>query len=155
MLPLLLALTLTSPDVRNAAPVPKALVWNRDGCTGQNIPPRLRWSDVPRGTLSFAITVVDYDVKPNGWVHWLVYNLPTYARAMDPSVHYVAGRNDFGTLGWGGPCPPPGPPHHYTLQLDALGIVTNFGSATTLAQYRARVKGHVLASARIVPVYGR
>jgi phosphatidylethanolamine-binding protein (PEBP) family uncharacterized protein len=70
MLPLILALTLTSPDVRDGAPVPRPYVWNRDCCDGANLAPRL-------------------------------------------------------------------------------------GAATTIEAYRARVRGHVLASARMTPVYKR
>jgi Raf kinase inhibitor-like YbhB/YbcL family protein len=158
MLPLLLALALTSPDLKDGAPVPNAFVWNKDGCTGENRAPRLRWDRAPRGTRAFALTVVDDDApKPGGWVHWLVFNIPGDTRKLDRvrAAHVVEGKNDFGTLGWGGPCPPPGSAHHYTFTLDALDVAPRFGTRTTLDAYRAAVKGHVRASARLVPVYER
>lgn len=158
MLPLILALTLTSPDVRDGAPLLKPYVWNRDGCDGANLAPRLRWDRAPRATRAFALTVVDPDApKPGGWVHWLVFGISGETRKLDRvrPLHVVEGKNDFGTPGWGGPCPPPGPAHHYVFTLDALDFAPALGAATTLEAYRARVRGHVLASARMTPVYKR
>jgi len=158
MLPLVLALTLTSPDVHDGTPVPKPYVWNRDGCGGANRAPRLRWDRAPRRTRAFALTVVDPDApKPGGWVHWLVFGISGETRKLDGArpLGVVEGKNDFGTLGWGGPCPPPGPAHHYVFTLDALDFAPALGAATTLEAYRARVRGHVLASARMTPVYKR
>lgn len=160
MLPLLLvAMTLTSPDLQAGAPVPRPFVWNRDGCGGANRTPRLRWTAPPRGTRAFALTVVDHDVpRPGGWVHWLVFDIPADARALGGGVEprgTVSGRNDFGAPGWGGPCPPPGPPHHYLFELDALDVAPVFDGRVTVDAYRARVRGHVLGSARLIPVYGR
>ncbi|HZW52864.1 MAG TPA: YbhB/YbcL family Raf kinase inhibitor-like protein [Candidatus Elarobacter sp.] len=158
MLPLFLALALTSPDLKDGAPVPGAFVWNRDGCNGENRTPALRWDRPPRGTRAFALTVVDHDApKPGGWVHWLVFGIPGDTRKLERlrAARVVEGKNDFGTLGWGGPCPPPGQLHHYTFALDALDFAPHFGASTTYDAYRAAVKGHVLASARMVPVYKR
>jgi Raf kinase inhibitor-like YbhB/YbcL family protein len=141
IVPLLVALTLTSPDVRDGAPVATPFVWNRDGCHGANRTPRLRWDAPPRGTRWFDLTVIDHDApKPGGWVHWIVTGIPASARAIGPVVPRGAtvGKNDFGTLGWGGPCPPPGPAHHYTFVLLALD-----GRLRTVT------------SAKMVPVYER
>lgn len=158
LLPMLLALSLSSPDVKSGAPIRKAFVWNKNGCEGMNRTPRLRWSAPPRGTHVFDLTVIDHDApKPGGWVHWLVFGISGETRKLDRvrPLHVVEGKNDFGTLGWGGPCPPPGPAHHYVFTLDALDFAPALGAATTLEAYRARVRGHVLASARMTPVYKR
>src|SRR5947209_15816159 len=132
MLTMLLALTLWSSDVRDGAPVPQRHVWNAGGCTGANVAPALRWSGAPRGTRSFALTVVDPDApKPGGWVHWLVFNISGETRKLG-AVHargITEGKNDFGTLGWGGPCPPPGQLHHYVFQLDALDVAPRFAAS--------------------------
>jgi Raf kinase inhibitor-like YbhB/YbcL family protein len=138
--PLLLGLTLTSPDVKTGATVARAFVWNKDGCNGENRTPRLAWDAPPPGTRSLALMVVDPDApKPGGWVHWRV-GMPARARAVGPVLppHAVTGKNDFGTLGWGGPCPPPGRLHHYVFTLFALDA-----------------DNHVLATSKLVPVYKR
>jgi len=140
MLSLLLALTLTSPDLKNDAMIPKAFVWHKDGCDGENRTPRLTWDAPPAGTSGLALMVVDPDApKRGGWVHWRV-GMPARARALGPALppHAVIGKNDFGTFGWGGPCPPPGQLHHYVFTLFALDE-----------------NNHVLASAKMVPVYKR
>ena len=138
---LLLGLTLTSPDVKTGATVARAFVWSKDGCNGENRTPRLAWDAPPRGTRSFNLTVIDYDApKPGGWVHWAVFHIPASTRALSDAVPRGAmvRLNDFGTKGWGGPCPPPGPAHHYTFKLDAIGA-----------------RDRAIASAQLVPVYKR
>jgi Raf kinase inhibitor-like YbhB/YbcL family protein len=138
--PLLLGLMLTSPDVKTGVPIPKAFVWNEDGCHGENRAPRLAWDAPPAGTHSLALTVIDPDAsKPGGWVHWRI-GLPGTARALGPVLarNTAVGKNDFGTFGWGGPCPPPGQLHHYVFTLYALDK-----------------DNHVLASSKLVPVYRR
>jgi Raf kinase inhibitor-like YbhB/YbcL family protein len=141
ILALAAAFALTSPDLRDGGTVPSAFVWNRDGCTGANRTPRLHWTAPPPGTASLRLVVDDHDApKPGGWIHWHVEGIPPSARGLGPALPRGARpeRNDWGTIGWGGPCPPPGAPHHYTFALDALDA-----------------HGHVLATARMVPVYGR
>jgi hypothetical protein len=140
LLPMLFALTLTSPDVRSGAPIPKRFAYDRNGCGGENRTPRLRWSAPPRGTKYFDLTAIDHDAaKPGGWVHWIVTGIPVSARAIGPLVPRGAkvGKNDFGTVGWGGPCPPPGPAHHYTFVLLALdGNMRTVGSAKMIPFYK-------------------
>ena len=151
MLPLLLALTLTSPDVKTGEMIANAFVWNRDGCKGENRTPRLAWDAPPLGTTSLALMVVDPDApKKGGFVHWRV-GMSRRARSLGPVpqpvptsfgpaplTRIIDGKNDFGTVGWGGPCPPPGELHHYVFTLFALDE-----------------DNHVLASSKLVPVYKR
>ena len=141
MIPLLLGLTLSSPDVKTGAPVARAFAWNKDGCNGENRTPRLTWDAPPAGTRAFDLTVIDHDApKPGGWVHWAVFDIPANVRALSDvgPRGAVVRRNDFGTFGWGGPCPPPGQLHHYTFTLTAFGA-----------------NNHVLATSKLVPVYRR
>ncbi len=117
--------TLTSPDVHAGQTIPMKHVFKGMSCTGENISPALSWSNAPKGTKSFAITVYDPDAPTgSGWWHWVVYNIPANvtslpAGAGDPNSGLmlkgaVQGNTDFGTAGYGGPCPPKGDkPHHY------------------------------------------
>jgi Raf kinase inhibitor-like YbhB/YbcL family protein len=138
---LLLGLTLSSPDVKTGVPIARAFVWNKDGCNGENRTPRLTWDAPPFGTRRLNLSVIDHDApKVGGWVHWVVFRIPAGARALSAVVPRGALvlRNDFGALGWGGPCPPPGAPHRYTFTLTAIGA-----------------NGRSIASSKLVPVYRR
>ena len=156
MLALTLAtLILTSPDLRPGAPVPKAFVYGE--CGGANRTPRLRWSGTPAGTQALALTMHDPDApRPGGWTHWLVYAIPPRAAnlgsALPPDA--FAGRNDFGAVGYGGPCPPPGPAHRYIFRLDALDAHLPLSTDTSYERYQRLRRGHVLASSVLQASYG-
>ena len=91
---------------------------------GEDKSPPLAWTNVPDGTVSFAIIVNDPDavtqekgiISPR--VHWVIWNIPadvtalsehvattTEVAAIGPSVRQ--GANDYRGVGYGGPCPPP------------------------------------------------
>ena len=140
ILPLLLGLTLTSPDVKTGAQISSKFVWNQDGCNGQNREPQLTWGGVPAGTHSFDISVIDHDApKPGGWLHMHYGEIAGTARGTGHRAQRARTYfNDFHYLGWGGPCPPPGRLHHYTFTLRALDA-----------------RDRVLATATMIPVYRR
>lgn len=100
------------------------------GCTGQNQSPQLRWKHAPAGTQSFAITMYDPDAPTgSGWWHWVVYNIPASVSELATNATKalpagaVQGLTDFGTPGYGGPCPPAGDqPHRYIITVYALKV---------------------------------
>jgi Raf kinase inhibitor-like YbhB/YbcL family protein len=69
----------------------------------------------------------------------------------------VEGRNDFGSRGWGGPCPPPGHgPHRYVFRLYALDA--ELGHLSVGARRRdveQALANHVLGVAELVGTYQR
>jgi Raf kinase inhibitor-like YbhB/YbcL family protein len=67
----------------------------------------------------------------------------------------VEGTNDFGRLGYGGPCPPPGPPHRYVFTVFALSQPLELPAAASAADLRRAMVGKVLDSGQIVGRYGR
>ena len=108
------AFTLTSPDFAEGSTLPQRFEFKGFGCAGDNQSPALRWSGAPAGTQSFAITAYDPDAPTgSGWWHWLVVNLPATQSelASNASGKLKQGlelRTDFGSQGYGGPCPPAG-----------------------------------------------
>ena len=91
-------------------------------CHGADRSPALAWSGMPAGTKALVLLVVDPDA--NAFVHWTVLDLkPTTTglpRGVAPTATAIQqGRNDFGNVGYGGPCPPSGT-HHYRFTLSAL-----------------------------------
>jgi Raf kinase inhibitor-like YbhB/YbcL family protein len=121
--------TLTSPDIKPGSKIGEQFVFNSFGCNGPNMSPALTWSGAPPGTKSFVLTIYDPDAPTgSGFWHWVIYNIPASASGL-PQGSGMPGKeppgavqsgNDFGTAGYGGPCPPKGAkPHHYVFTLYA------------------------------------
>lgn len=132
-------------------------------CEGEDTSPPLEWTDVPRGTRSFALIVQDPDAPDPAaprrtWVHWVVVDIPADVRelAEGAATRLPAGarhgKNDWGKTGWGGPCPPIGR-HRYFFILHALDITLPDLHAPTRAELEAAMAGHVLARAELVGTY--
>jgi phosphatidylethanolamine-binding protein (PEBP) family uncharacterized protein len=68
------AMSLTSIDIKPGAAISIAHIYPR--CGGENISPALSWSGAPSTTKSFVLTMIDIDVKPDKWSHWVVVGLP-------------------------------------------------------------------------------
>ncbi|HZB91227.1 MAG TPA: YbhB/YbcL family Raf kinase inhibitor-like protein [Stellaceae bacterium] len=162
------AMTLSSPDIKNGATIKDEHVLNSFGCTGKNISPAVQWSGAPAGTKSFALTIYDPDAPTgSGWWHWVVFNIPSSTthlpeNAGDPKANLmpqgaVQGRTDFGTAGFGGPCPPKGDkPHHYIMTLYALDVDHLDADANASAAYVGyNIHFHTLAKATLTGRYGR
>ena len=159
--------TLTSADFAAGKELAMAQVFNGFGCSGGNVSPALAWSHAPAGTRSFALLVHDPDAPTgSGWWHWVVYNIPASvsslpAGAGDPKKSLlpagaVQGRTDFGTAGYGGPCPPPGKPHHYYFRLYALKVDRlDLPADATAAFIGFNVRGASLGEAELLGLYGR
>ncbi len=159
---------LTSSDMHPDRPIAKAQVFNGMGCDGGNISPALLWRGAPAGTKSFAITLYDPDAPTgSGWWHWVVYDIPPGvnglpAGAGDPGKGQLPegakqGNTDFGTKGYGGPCPPPGDKPHrfvvtvYALDVDRLDVPGN----ATAAYVGFNLHAHTIAKAALTARYGR
>jgi Raf kinase inhibitor-like YbhB/YbcL family protein len=132
-------------------------------CNGAGISPQLAWSAPPAGTVSFALIVTDPDAPGQTFVHWVLYDLPADTRSLPEGVSGLGqladgsrqGRNDFGDLGYGGPCPPPGPAHHYIFTLYALDAKLNLPVGATRAQVEAAMQGHILARGELIGLFQR
>jgi hypothetical protein len=159
--------TLTSPDIANGGKIPEAQVFNSFGCSGGNVSPALSWSNAPAGTKSFALLVHDPDAPTgSGWWHWVVYNIPASATSLPADAgdakknlmpgSAVQGRTDFGISGYGGPCPPPGKPHHYHFRLYALKVSKlDLPADATAAFIGFNVKANSLGETELLGLYGR
>jgi Raf kinase inhibitor-like YbhB/YbcL family protein len=150
---------LTSSDIAPNATIDLKHVYKGFGCQGENHSPALKWSGAPNGTKSFAITVYDPDAPTgSGWWHWVVYNIPADVTAFPAGAGSVEspnlppgavqGRTDFGTAGYGGPCPPEGHgPHRYmftvhALKTDKLELPSDASAAMVGFMLNANSLGH-------------
>ena len=159
---------LTSKEVAAGAKIPLPHVFSGMGCTGQNTSPSLSWSGAPTGTKSFALTVYDPDAPTgSGWWHWVVYNIPASAKGIpagagDPKKTLLPagaaqGNTDFGSPGYGGPCPPVGDkPHHYIFTLYALKTdKLDIPAGATAAYVGFNIHANVIGKATFTALYGR
>lgn len=154
----MLSLIVTSLAFAAGAPIPA-----RFTCKGENVSPPLAWSGAPAGTRSFALIVDDPDAPSGDWVHWILFNLPPGIERLDAgqpnnfklSNGAIQGINDFGTAGYGGPCPPPGRPHRYVFHVYALDVVLDLKSAARKPELLRAMDGHVLASGELTGAFQR
>ena len=114
---------LTSPAFASGSAIPAEYT-----CDGSDISPPLAWSGTPSGTRSLVLVVEDPDAPGGTFRHWAAFDIAPTAAGL--AAGYGAGRpgdrvrearNDFGQPGYRGPCPPPGPAHHYHFRLLAIG----------------------------------
>lgn len=132
-------------------------------CDGSDISPALAWTSPPAGTQAFALIMDDPDAPGRTWVHWVLYDLPAPTRELTESIAHGGtirtgghqGRNDFGKLGYGGPCPPRGPAHRYYFRLHALDEKLGLEPGASRADVDRAMRGHILASAELMGRYRR
>lgn len=132
-------------------------------CDGADVSPPLAFSGVPEGARSLALVCDDPDAPAGTWVHWVLFNLPPDCRFLPESVpktqfilkNAAQGVNDFGRIGWGGPCPPPGKPHRYVFRLLALAEPMGLRPGASKGELLRSVEGRVLAEASLTGLYRR
>jgi Raf kinase inhibitor-like YbhB/YbcL family protein len=131
-------------------------------CDGADISPPLAWSGLPEGTKSIAIINDDPDAPMGTWVHWVIYNIPPTAQGLAEDIKRVEklpdgtlqGKNSWGRIGYGGPCPPGGT-HRYFFKIYALDKMLNLKSGATKEELLTAMKGHILAQAQFYGKYSR
>jgi Raf kinase inhibitor-like YbhB/YbcL family protein len=133
-------------------------------CEGDDVSPALEWSGVPERAKSLALIVDDPDAPDPAapkmvYVHWVLYDIPPSATSLPEGVKPAQlpkgareGKNDFGKVGYGGPCPPIGR-HRYFFKLYALDSVLGDLGQATKADVEAAMRGHVLEHAEVVGTY--
>ncbi len=142
---------LASQSFADGQPIPAAHT-----CDGTNRPPELHWTAPPGGTRSLALVMDDPDAPGGTFRHWGVGGIPANVRSMQQggAVQVV---NDFGTKGYGGPCPPHGErPHRYRFKLYALDVERlSLPGDARVDQFETLAAQHRLAVAQLVGTYRR
>ncbi|UCD16127.1 MAG: YbhB/YbcL family Raf kinase inhibitor-like protein [Candidatus Omnitrophota bacterium] len=134
-------------------------------CDSSDVSPSLFWKDMPSGTKSFALICDDPDAPYKAWVHWVVLNIPGQNEGLQEDIEKekiladgtVQGTNDFGKVGYNGPCPPAGKPHRYFFKLYALNTVLTFTPDADITKETVieAMQGHILAEAKVIGLYER
>ena len=142
---------LTSPAFRAGGAIPK-----RFSCDGAGVSPPLRWTPPPPRTRTLALQVVDVST-PSKFVHWLAWGMSLRSRGLAAGARPPRqGRNDFGRVGWDGPCPPTGTTHRYVFVLVALANPLRLRNGATAGQFRRAVgSANIIRQTLLVGTYRR
>jgi Raf kinase inhibitor-like YbhB/YbcL family protein len=131
--------TLSSTTFQDGKIMPKKVANSKanrpdsPNCVGDNVSPQFSWTNVPDGTKSFVLLMLDPEGRaPSGVSHWVSYGIPASVNGFaegeisKASDKYVGGKSTMGVGFYSGPCTPPNTsPHHYTFIL----IATDFEPA--------------------------
>ena len=156
---------------------PRKRIPKENTCYADNLSPPLDWSGVPSGAKSLAVIVEEpqearteeayYSIAPSfGSIHWVLYNIPPEVTGLPEGVSTstavlpdgtTQGTNEFGGMGYSGPCPPPSvvrlyiqpgrmaePPHDYYFRVYALDAMIDLGPGATKEELTAAMEGHIV-----------
>jgi Raf kinase inhibitor-like YbhB/YbcL family protein len=142
---------LSSQAFENGASIPLEYT-----CDGADVSPLLTFSDVLENAESLALIMDDPDAPMGTWVHWLIWNIPqnTTVISKGEKITFPQGKNDFGNLYYGGPCPPSGT-HRYYFKLYALDTMLDLTAGATKKQLEDTMKGHILEEVQLMGIYSR
>ncbi|MCS5422999.1 MULTISPECIES: YbhB/YbcL family Raf kinase inhibitor-like protein [Psychrilyobacter] len=136
---------------KNGEAIPKKYT-----CDGMDLSPPLKFKNVSEDTKSLALIVDDPDAPMGTWVHWVVWNMEASINGISEGEQIKAekGKNDFGKLNYGGPCPPGGT-HRYYFKLYALDKLLNLREGSSKKELEKAMEGHIIEEAQLVGLYSR
>jgi Raf kinase inhibitor-like YbhB/YbcL family protein len=131
-------------------------------CDNLDVSPPLEWSEGPAGTMTYALICDDPDAPRGTWVHWVMYNIPGDLVKLSENIPKTEslsngarqGKTDFGSIGYGGPCPPSGT-HRYYFKIYALDYAPDYKPVITKKELLQLMEGHILDEAQLMGRYKR
>jgi Raf kinase inhibitor-like YbhB/YbcL family protein len=99
----------------------------------------------------------DPDASTGRFIHWLAWGItPDVGGLADGELAPLEGRNDIGTVGFRGPCPPRGYGRlRYRLRLHAVAEDLRLAPGAGVRDLELALASKVLAVAELVGTYGR
>jgi Raf kinase inhibitor-like YbhB/YbcL family protein len=159
--------TITSADFKDGGMLDAKHAGNNKAnanCVGENVSPQFSWTNVPAGTKSFALIMVDPEGRGGlGVIHWVAYGIPgdvtgfAQGEVSKDGPKFVGGSSTVKTTYYFGPCTPPKTGyHHYTFtliatELDAKDLPAGLSRDELFAKLNGKTKG----SAGIVGLFGK
>jgi para-nitrobenzyl esterase len=146
-------LTVQSPAFKDGGDIPFENTQYRG-----NVFPGLSWTHGPSGTRSYVIIMQDPDSLSDGMpiLHWTMFNIPKSVTKLDAGMTEPPAGSSYGpnirgpNHAYMGPHTPPGPKHHYHLQLFALDTTLAPNAGDSYAALTQAMQGHVLAEGEMV-----
>ncbi|MFW5820738.1 MAG: YbhB/YbcL family Raf kinase inhibitor-like protein [Bacteroidota bacterium] len=145
-----MAFNLTTTAFEQGASIPAV-----HSCKGDDTSPLLRWDGEPKGTETFALIMEDPDAPGGVFTHWMVYNLPNDCHELEEVIPIenhlengaIQAKNDFGKIGYRGPCPPEGEEHRYFFKIYALNRKIPRESIKSREDFLEAIDGYILDEA--------
>lgn len=131
-------------------------------CQGMDVSPRIEIQGL--NATSIAVIVDDPDAPSATFTHWLIWNIlpiDVIPKAIAKSAtlkepfRALQGTNDFGEIGYAGPCPPPGKPHRYFFRVFGLDRMLDLSAGSTVTDLEKAMQGHLLQKGEAVATFGR
>ena len=147
-------LTLTTTAFEDGGIIPDMYT---QAATGTPVSPHLVWSNVPDGTVSFALLLIDPDTRsdeedrPGAALDDLQYSRhrtgaaasrAAQAQLPDGSIQSLNESKKVGYMGMGAAAV--GPYHHYTFELYALDTKLSLGPDATQGDVMNAMEGHLM-----------
>jgi Raf kinase inhibitor-like YbhB/YbcL family protein len=146
--------SISSPAFANYAKIPLKFT-----CSGDNQSPPLAWRNPPAKTRSYLLIMRDPDAPRGDFIHWVVFDIPGSTRDLEPGISRSSppaqGTNSFGRIGYDGPCPPPGPVHHYKFDLMALDSALDLSRGASADEVESKASAHRLATTVLTGEFAR
>lgn len=145
-------LAVSSPAFEDGANIPE-----RFSCEGENIPPPLRWSDIPEETRELVIVVTDPEAPSGTFVHWTVWGIDPSSKGIDGELPEgaVEGMSSSGKPTYIGPCPPAGETHRYNFEVIALSAQLPLEAGASVDELRDEVEDVAISSGVLTGRFGR
>ena len=126
-------------------------------CDGENVNPQLSFHGIPGDAKSLALIMDDPDAPSGTFTHWLLWDISAETNdiAEATEIKTTTGTNDFGNIGYGGPCPPKGEEHHYYFRLYALDTLLDLSAGSNHEQLNLAMSQHILDEAELIGTYKR
>ena len=118
---------------------------------------------VPENTVELALIMYDPDAPIGTFYHWLLYKIPSDKTELPENIpkdkvteYGVQGVNDFGNIGYGGPCPPHGHGRHrYYFLVVALKEKIDLEPGASVEDLLKAIRGKILGYGVLMGTYSR
>ena len=150
-------LIIKSPEIKNNDFIPVKFT-----CAGVNVSPQLKWTCTNETVKSFVIFFEDLDDKNGNPVHWILFNIPSFITQLHEDITTVRnvpdevcfGTNDFGKIGYTGPCNQSGV-HHFAFKIFALDRGLPLVPGSTKYEILKAMEGHIVGKGKLIGKYGK
>lgn len=132
-------------------------------CDGEDVSPPLKIEQAPGETTELALIMYDPDAPIGTFYHWLLYSIPPDIHELPENIpkdkvteYGVQGVNDFGNIGYGGPCPPHGHGRHrYYFLIIALREKIGLEPGASINDLMKNIRGKIIGYGVLMGTYSR